>query len=72
MDALEAGQATLERERPKAALKHSVATPEVWEGLDLDRRRAVVESLVKAVVVDRAARRGAPWTPDRLEVVWWG
>jgi hypothetical protein len=40
--------------------------------LDMDRQRALVESLLEAVVVSKAERWCAPWTPDRLEVVWRG
>jgi hypothetical protein len=47
-----------------------VASPDAFPTLDLDRQRAVVGSLIDAVVVSKAERRGAPWTPDRLEVVW--
>jgi site-specific DNA recombinase len=63
-------QAALERERPTAAPRPSVATPEDFAALDPDRRRAVVAALVEAVVVSKADRRGSPWTPDRLQVVW--
>jgi hypothetical protein len=70
VQALEAEQADLERSRPKAAPKPSVATPEAFDGLDVDRQRAVVETLVEAIVVAKAAHRGARWSPDRLEVVW--
>lgn len=72
VEALEAEQAALERERPKAAPRPSVATPEAFPSLDVDRQRAVVETLVEAVVVAKAAHRGARWSPDRLEVVWRG
>jgi hypothetical protein len=68
--ALEAEQAALERELPRAAPRPVTASAEDFAGLDVDRRRAVIETLVGAVVVGRAERRGAPWTPDRLEVVW--
>jgi len=70
IEALEAEQARLEAERPKAAPRAVVATPEAFPGLDVDRARAVVETLVEAVVVAKAAHRGARWTPDRLQVVW--
>lgn len=56
-------------QRPAAAAvdrTRSDALPD----LDVDRQRAIVESLVEAVVVAKASRRGAPWTPDRLQVVW--
>jgi site-specific DNA recombinase len=70
VQALEAEQARLERERPKAAARPVVASPEAFPTLDLDRQRAIVDSLVEAVVVTKAERRGSPWTPDRLQVVW--
>lgn len=70
VQALEAEQAALGRERPRAAPVPSVASPDAFPSLDVDRRRAVVEALVEAVVVAKAGRRGQPWTPDRLRVVW--
>ncbi len=70
VSALETEQARLERERPRAAPKPSVADPAAFPALDVDRQRAIVESLVEAVVVGKAERRGQPWTPERLEVVW--
>lgn len=54
--------------RPRSTRK--TAVPEVWVALDLDRQRAVVYSLVEAVVVANATRRGEPCTPERLKVVW--
>jgi site-specific DNA recombinase len=72
VQALEAEQAALERERPTAAPRPTVASADAFPTLDLDRQRAVVDSLVEAVVVRRAERRGAQWTSDRLEVVWRG
>ena len=70
VQALEAEQVRLQAERPAAAPRPSVATPEDFAALDPDRRRAVVAALVEAVVVSKAERRGSPWTPDRLQVVW--
>lgn len=70
VQALETEQAKLERERPSTARRLVVASAEAFPTLDLDRQRAVVDELVEAVVVAKAERRGAPWTPDRLEVVW--
>ena len=69
---LEAERAVLERERPTAAPRPTVASADAFPTLDLDRQRAVVDSLLEAVVVSRAERRGAAWTPDRLEFVWRG
>jgi site-specific DNA recombinase len=67
---LEAEQAALEAERPAAAPRPVTASAEDFPGLDRDRQRAVVDTLVEAVVVGKAEHRGARWTPDRLEVVW--
>jgi hypothetical protein len=67
---LEAEQATLERERPAGPPLPVRANAETFPGLDLDRQRAVVEALVEAVIVVPAIRRGAPWTPERLTLVW--
>jgi hypothetical protein len=73
VQALEADQAALEQDWPRAAPLPPAATAEDFAGFDLDRRRAlvemVVETVVETVVVRRAERRGAPWTPDRLERV---
>lgn len=70
VQALEAEQATLEADRPAAAPRPVVVSAEAFPGLDLDRQRAVVETLVEAVVVAKADYKGARWTPDRLEIVW--
>ena len=43
----------------------------VWDGLDLDRRRAVVAALMD-VSVRRAARKGAPFNPDDVVIRWKG
>ena len=70
VSALEAEQRKLERERPTKVAGPRVASADDFTHLDMDKQRAVVESLVEAVVVTKAERRGAPWTPDRVEVVW--
>ncbi|GAA1962820.1 recombinase family protein [Nocardioides panacihumi] len=70
VQALEAEQAALEKARPKAPPRPVVATADAFPALDVDRQRAVVDTLVQAVVVAKAPHRGARWTPDRVEVVW--
>lgn len=67
---LEVEQAALEAERPAAAPRPVVASADDFPTLDQDRQRGVVETLVEAVVIGKAAHRGARWTPDRLEIVW--
>jgi site-specific DNA recombinase len=42
----------------------------VWPELDVDRRRAVIESVISSVVVKPAARKGGRFDPSRVEVVW--
>lgn len=70
VQALEAEQARLEGERPAAAPRPVKASPDAFPGLDVDRQRAVVDSLIEAVVVAKAEHRGARWSPERLQVVW--
>lgn len=43
---------------------------EHWDQLDVDRRRAVVETLLDAVLVRPATRGGNQFDPDRVEFVW--
>lgn len=63
--------ARLKSERPGPPRpRPPAATPDAFAGLDLDRRRAVVEALLDAAVVAKAERRGIPWTPDRISFAW--
>jgi site-specific DNA recombinase len=41
-----------------------------WPELDVDRQRAVIESVISAVVVKPAAKKGGRFDPSRVEVVW--
>ncbi|GAA0985538.1 Resolvase YneB [Nocardioides aquaticus] len=70
VQALEAEQGRLEAERPAAAPRPVTASPDDFPDLDLDRRRAVVDTVVEAVVVARAPSRGTRFSDDRLQVVW--
>lgn len=70
VQALEAEQGRLQRERPAATPRPVKVAPEALGTLDLDRQRAVVASLLAAVTVEKAPHRGARWTPDRLRVAW--
>lgn len=73
VEALEAERAELEAERARtvaASAMPTVAGVEQLDALDLDRQRAVLETLFEAVVVQPAGRRGEPWTPERLTFVW--
>jgi DNA invertase Pin-like site-specific DNA recombinase len=42
---------------------------ETWDGLDVDRKRAVLEALIDRVVVRPATTPGR-FSPDRVDVVW--
>lgn len=70
VQALEVEQARLEADKPAVAPRPITASADSFPALDQDRQRAVIESLVEAVVVAKAEHRGARWSPDRLEVVW--
>lgn len=48
----------------------AVASVEDFDGLDLDRQRAILETLLDYIVLAPSAGRGSRWTPDRLEYVW--
>lgn len=71
---LEAEQGELAAERDQYIAATAVpdvreANPEAFPELDVDRQRLIVEELVEAIVV-APTRKGAPWTPDRITVVW--
>jgi DNA invertase Pin-like site-specific DNA recombinase len=42
----------------------------VWAELGTPRRRAIVQTLIEAVVVNRAGRRGQGFDPETLDVTW--
>lgn len=70
VQALETEQARLEAERPAAPPRPVTVRPDDLGDLELDRERAVMESLVAAVVIAKAPHKGARWSADRVEVVW--
>jgi hypothetical protein len=41
-----------------------------WPDYPLSRKRSLIEGELRAVIVHKAARRGAPFDPERLELVW--
>ena len=43
---------------------------DVWPGLSLERRQAVVDALVDVVAIARATRRGPGLDPHRVDVRW--
>ncbi|MDQ3573858.1 MAG: recombinase family protein [Actinomycetota bacterium] len=71
---LEAGKKALSRHRHMTAVDDFVGRPgalrSAWEGLNLDRRRAVVAAVVDLVVVGPAVRGRNRFDPERVDVVW--
>lgn len=65
--ALEAEHRAHEREQARRAAP--VTVPEDWPALDMERRRAVVERYVQAVLIRPPTRRGPRFDPDRVDVV---
>jgi DNA invertase Pin-like site-specific DNA recombinase len=43
---------------------------DAWPAMDIDQRRLVIQSVLSAVVVRRAARRGGRFDPNRVKPVW--
>jgi site-specific DNA recombinase len=43
---------------------------EAWPGLETDQRRAVIETVLRAVVVKPALKKGGRFDPSRVEIVW--
>jgi site-specific DNA recombinase len=41
-----------------------------WPTLAIEQRRAIIQSVLEAVVEKPAARRGGRFDPTRVEVVW--
>jgi hypothetical protein len=41
-----------------------------WPTLAIEQRRAIIQSVLEAVVVKPAAKRGGRFDPTRVEVVW--
>ncbi len=41
-----------------------------WPEMDVDRRRAIIASVLQSVVIKPAERKGGRYNPERLEPVW--
>jgi DNA invertase Pin-like site-specific DNA recombinase len=73
---LEAAERRLLAERCKHGLAAEVALHRPadirgeWPDYPLSRKRSIIEGELRAVIVYKATRRGAPFDPDRLELVW--
>jgi len=53
---------------PLAEFRQGRPAGVVWDGLSVARRRAVVQTLMAGIVINRAGRRGQGFDPDTLEV----
>jgi DNA invertase Pin-like site-specific DNA recombinase len=42
----------------------------VWDKLDVDRKRVVLDVLIDRIIVNPAARPGQRFQPDRVDVIW--
>jgi DNA invertase Pin-like site-specific DNA recombinase len=71
---LEAARKRLSTTSRTAALEglcgDSVAFGEIWEGLSLPRRRAVISALLERIIVHPAVQGRNRFDPQRLEPVW--
>lgn len=71
---LESGRREYARERNGAALEEFVGRPgalrAAWDGLSLDRRRAVLRSVIDRIDIGPARRGVNRFDPDRVDVRW--
>jgi site-specific DNA recombinase len=73
---LEAEVAELRKDRSRWTKEQSLAAnlptnaAEAWPDLALEQQRAVIESVMQAVVVARAVHRSNRFDPERVEAVW--
>jgi hypothetical protein len=42
----------------------------VWDKVDFDRKRNVLDVVVERIVINPAAKAGQRFKPDRVDVVW--
>jgi hypothetical protein len=65
---IEAQLAASDQADPLAEFREGRPAEAVWAGLGMPRRRAVVQTLIKSIVINRAGRRGQGFDPGTLEV----
>jgi site-specific DNA recombinase len=65
---------TIERGRHQAAVEAARNRPAdiraEWPDLPLARKRSIIEEAVHAVIIHKAPRKGAPFDPELIELVW--
>jgi site-specific DNA recombinase len=73
---LEAEVKTLNTERAEflkrqvTSRREPVDVASEWPTMDMDKKRAVVASVLQAVVIKPSERKGGRYNPDRVEPVW--
>jgi len=76
VEQLEAEQAELRAHRAEfitaTATAPTPVDPADLVQMDVDRQRAVFETVLGGVVIAPAGRRGEPWTRDRITFAWKG
>jgi DNA invertase Pin-like site-specific DNA recombinase len=65
---IEAQLAVSDQADPLAEFRGDRPAEAVWAGLSMPRRRAVVQTLIKSIVINRAERRGQGFDPASLDV----
>jgi hypothetical protein len=70
LDRIDAQLAVSDEPDPLPEFRDGRPAAEVWAGLGMPRRRAVVQALVERIVINRAGGRGRGFDPGTLEVTW--
>jgi DNA invertase Pin-like site-specific DNA recombinase len=65
---IEAQLAASDETDPLPEFRQGHPAQQVWDGLGMPRRRAVVQKLIKSIVISRAGRRGQGFDPATLDV----
>ena len=70
LDAIDAQLAVSDEVDPLPEFREGRPAAEVWAGLGMPRRRAVVQTLTGSIVIMRAGRRGQRFDPETVKVTW--
>lgn len=65
---------TLAKERGVVGLAGGLGSPQIiaqkWQGLNLDRQRTVLKSILESIQVDKVIEKGMPFNPARSRPIW--